>query len=303
MVASYKPTITDRERARLASAFDVGSEPTVDELRALVEGATDPRFASMGSAIRDDLTGSLDADLVESSLAALETALAEAESVREAGVPERFGDGDAGIERLYRELVDPVRELFRHLEAIGFFESAEENLPAFTPEVIDHAARGLLTTPALAEGLSACGFDEHERTALLLDVVSNDVRLSRWVPRREIPDGVEFTVEFVPSLHHRAIGGGLLWVNALDRHLVQKRILLTESIVDDAFWRTKAILGGIYVFCRGVHAVAAEEGELTDDGLVAALTGGSALAIVNQEELMQEAFWLHEEKRAPSKAR
>jgi len=302
MPGTHKPVITDRDRDRLASEFGVGPEPTMDELGERVDPPTDPRFASVRSAVRDELSEPIDADLVDRALAELETALGGAESVREAGVPERFGDGDAGIERLYRELVDPVRECFRHLESIGFFESAEEALPTFTPETIDHAARGLVTTPALVEGLSACGFDEHERTALLLDVVSNDVRLSRWVPRREIPDGVEFTVEFVPSLHHRAIGGGLLWVNALDRHLVQKRILLTESIVDDAFWRSKAIVGAVTVFLRGVRAVATDD-DLSDDAVVAALVGGSALAIVNQEELMREAFWLHEEKRAPSRAR
>jgi len=196
-----------------------------------------------------------------------------------------------------------VWEAYHHLVDVGFFESLEENLPAFTEDHIDHTARGILSTDVLTDDLSRIGFDEHERTALLLDVVNNDTRLSHWVPVGEIPDGVEFDVSYVPPLYHRAVGGGLLWIKALDRHLKQKEILLTESIIDDAFWRTKAILAGVDVFLRAAHEVATGDGELTDEQVVAALSSGAAITIVNQEELMQEAFWIHEEKRAPSPAR
>lgn len=308
MVESYKPQITAREREQLAAELDAAepafdSEPTLEALRAVVETETDPEFASMGAAIRSDLTGRLDADVVASALEGLESEFEDIEAVREQGIPERHGPGDDGVGELYRELIAPVWEAYDHLVDVGFFESLEENLPAFTPEHIDHTARGLLTATDVTDGLAACGFDDHERTALLLDVVDNDTRLSHWVPTRDIPEGVEFNVDYVPPLYHRAIGGGLLWTKALDRHLVQKEILLTESILDDAFWRTKAILGGIYVFLRAVAEIADDEQELSDEQLVAALSASAAITIVNQEELMQEAFWIHEEKRSPSPAR
>lgn len=306
MEESYKPRVTARDRERLAAEFGVGDaadDPTLAALRAAVDVEADPQFASMGEAIRADLRGRLDVDLVETRIQELEDRLEQAASVREAGVPTRHGPGDEGVEELYRELVEPVWELYDHLVEVGFFESLEENLPAFTPEHIDHTARGLLTTDQLTAGLDGAGFDTREQTALLMDVVNNDTRLSRWVPTRDIPEGVEFNVDYVPPLYHRAVGGGLLWIKSLDRHLKQKEILVTDEILDDAFWRAKAILAGVDVFLRAVRDVAAEDSELTDEQLVAGLSGGAAITIVNQEELMQEAYWITEEKRAPSKAR
>ncbi|WP_306061467.1 hypothetical protein [Natronococcus wangiae] len=308
MAKSYKPRITARERAQLATQFDierpvVESESTLDELRDAVDAETNSSFAKMGEAVRNDLTGTLEDDTVESALVGLEDTFNRAKAVREARVPVRYGPGDEGIEELYRELIAPIWDAYDHLVDVGFFESLEENLPAFTPEHIDHTAREVLQSGKLIDELADCGFDDHERTALLLAVVDNNTRLSRWVPTRDIPDGVEFNVDYVPPLYHRAVGGGLLWIKALDRHLVQKEILLTEAILDDAFWRTKAILGGVYLFLRAVRDIATADGELTDEQLIAALSAGAAITIVNQEELMREVFWLHEEKRAPSATR
>ncbi len=308
MVGSYKPQITARDREQLA--VELGADTsvtdstlTLTELRDTVGAETDPAFASMGKAIRADLRGQLDADRIQAGLSGLEAQLARASEVRAVGIPERFGPGDAGVQKLYRELIDPVWGTYDHLVDVGFFESLSDNLPAFTPEHIDRTARGLVTADLLTAGLVDCGFDERERTALMMDVVNNDTRLSRWVPTQDIPEGVEFDVDYVPPLYHRAIGGGLLWIKSLDRHLVQKRILLTEDILDDAFWRAKAILGGADSFLRAVNDVAADGSELTDEQLIAGVSGGAAIAIVNQEELMREAYWITEEKRAPSKAR
>lgn len=305
MGETYKPRITASDRERLASELGVEAddESTLADLRGTVAAETDPEFRSMGAAIRTDLDGQLDGDLIQSALNELRRQLAGAEAVREQGVPERHGPGDAGVDELYRELTAPVWEAYHHLVEVGFFESLSENLPAFTEHHIDHTARSLLAAEPLSGDLSKAGFDERERTALLMDVVNNDTRLSRWVPTRNIPEGVEFNVDYVPPLYHRAVGGGLLWVKSLDRHLVQKEILLTEDVLDDAFWRAKAILGGVAVFLRAARDVAAEEPELSDGELVAGLSGGAAITIVNQEELMQEAYWLTEEKRAPSAAR
>ncbi|WP_226008104.1 hypothetical protein [Natrinema salinisoli] len=308
MGRSYKPQITARERGKLTTQLGVAessvdSEPTLEELRDVIDSGTDSQFATMGESIRSDLTGKLEGDVLESAISDLEEAFEGAETVRETGVPARHGPGDEGVDELYRELIDPIWDAYDHLVDVGLFESLEENLPAFTAEHIDHTAREVVNADGLLDDLTDCGFDDRERTALLLTVVDNNTRLSRWVPTRDIPDGVEFNVDYVPPLYHRAIGGGLLWIKALDRHLVQKEILLTEDILDNAFWRTKAILGGVYLFLRAVRDIATTDGELTDGQLVAALSAGAAITIVNMEELMQEVFWLHEEKRAPSSAR
>lgn len=307
MVKRDTPRVAARDREQLAAELGAtgvtDGEVTLPELRDAVVAETDAEFASMGEAIRSDLRDELDVALIDEALTGLETQLGRAEEVREVGVPERTGPGDAGVPELYRELVAPARAAYDHLVDVGFFESLSENLPAFTPEHIDHTARGLLTATALSADLADYGFDERERTALMVDVVNNDTRLSRWVPTQEIPEGVEFNVDYVPPLYHRAVGGGLLWVTSLDRHLVQKEILLTEDVIDDAFWRARAILGGVAVFLRSARDVAADEPELSDEQLVAGLSGGAAMTIVNQEELMREAYWLTEEKRAPSAAR
>ena len=306
MVGGYKPRITDRDREVLTAEFGVGASDddpeAVLELLTDIEGTDVAPFESMGAAIRNDLSESLDADLLETAIDDFEAVLEDVESVREAEIPERHGPGDEGVEELYRELIAPVWEAYDHLIDVGFFERIEDTLPGFTEEHLDRTAEGTLATGMLTDELANVGFDEHERTALLLDLVSNDTRLSHWVQAKEIPEGVEFDVDYVPPLYHRAVGGGLLWVKALDRHLKQKEILLTDSIVDDAFWRTKAILGGVYLFLRAAHAVANDDGA-SDRRIVAALSSGAAITIVNQEELMQEAFWINEENRAPSPAR
>jgi hypothetical protein len=304
MGETHNPDVTPADRQKLAERLGVdGStthEPTLTDLRRALETETDPEYASMGEAIRDDLTGKLDVSLLESNLAAFEERIADFEAVREAGIP----GGEREADRLYRDVIEPAFEVYHHLEAIGFFDSVEATLPAFTEEHIDRTAHELLRADELTDALDDCGFDERERTALVMNVVNNDTRLSRWVPTKEIPDEVEFNVDYVPPLHMRAMGGALLWMRALDDHLWIKRVLITERILDDAHWRSKAMLAGIDVMIRAALDVArGEDGTLTDAQVTAALTAGSAVCIVNQEELMKEAFWITEEMRKPSEAR
>ncbi|WP_228546109.1 hypothetical protein [Halegenticoccus tardaugens] len=221
-------------------------------------------------------------------------------AVRETGIPA----GENEPERLYRKLLPPAWEIYHHLSAVGFFANAEENLPAFTPETIERTAHQFICAETLMTALSNYGFTDRQQTALVMDVVTNNTRLSRWVPTKDIPEGVEFDVEYVPPIHQRAMGGALLWINALDRHLWQKEILITDRILDDAFWHAKSMLAGLYVMTRAVRAIAAsDDDELTDAQTTAALTAGAAILIVNQEELMKSTFWITEDKRAPSRVR
>lgn len=305
MLQSDAPRSSSDDRRELASTLglgepSVGDELTLAELREAVRTETDPEFASMVEAVRSDLSADLSVDLLEGALIEMEERIERLPAVRKAGIP----DGETGPEELYRELLAPAWRAYHHLADAGFFESAEANLPPFTAEYVERTARTFVGTEAVTAPLSACGFAERERTALVMAVTNNQTRLSRWVPTKDIPEGVEFTVDYVPPLHQRAMGGALLWINALDRHLWQKEYLLTEQILDDAFWHTKAMLAGLYVTVRAARAVAAgEDAELTDQQTTAALTAGAAIQIVNQEELMRTTFWLTEDKRAPSEAR
>lgn len=294
---------TDRRREltnTLGVSGPAADEPlTVERLRERVDSDPDDEFVSMGEGIRSDLSGRLDATLLSEALPEMARQLSRVADAREAGVPE----GRTEPDELYRELIDPSWQVYHHLEDVEFFESVEENLPAFTPEHIRTTARELVQAGPLMAALEECGFDEREQMVLMLNVTNNDTRLSRWVPTREIPEGVEFNVEYVPPLHQRAMGGAILWINALDEHLWRKEILITEAILDDVHWDTKAMLGGLYLMAMAARDVAAgEDGSLTDAQLTAALTASTAVMIVNQEELMQDAFWITEEKRKPSEA-
>lgn len=303
MGETQKPQVTSRERRELAEKLGVAEtddSPTLSDLKRALDAETNPEFSSMGEAIRSDLEGTLDADLIDRKLAEFEDQIRRFDELREVGIP----GGETEADELYREAIAPAFEVYDHLEEVGFFHSVEETLPAFTEAHIDSTAHALLGADPLTDALTDCGFGEHEQTALMMNVVNNDTRLSRWTPTRDIPDEVEFNVDYVPPLHMRAMGGALLWMNALDDHLWKKKILITEEILDDAHWRSKAMLAGLDVMLRAVQSIARDgESELSDAEVTAALIAGSALCIVNQEELMQEAFWITEEKRKPSEAR
>jgi len=304
---SHRPQVTASDRQRMVENLGFSDSVadksmTFTEIQRAIDADADAKFGSIGETVREDLTGQLDAARIETALSDLERQIERLPDVRNAGIP----DGDQKPEALYRELITPGWDIYNHLADVGAFESLETHLPAFTPEHIEGTAHEILQADELTDALTELGYDDHEKTVLLRDVVNNKTRLSRWVPTRDIPESVEFTVDYVPPLHQRAMGGGLLWIKALDRHLWQKEILVTEEILDDVYWRTNAMLAGLYIMGRAVHEIALDDnddGDLTDAQVVAALIAGAAIVIVNQEELMRDAFWLTEEKRAPTNAR
>lgn len=295
-----RPKLRAEDQRRMAETLGIddpiGNEPlTVSEMRESVERDSDSEFGSMGETIRNDLVGRLDAELLEEELANIGTNIGRLPVVRAEGVPDE-------PEGPYGEIVAPVERVYDHLTEVGFFESVEGNLPRFTPEYIERTARELVLTDPLTSALTNVGFDEREKTALLMNVVNNNTRLARWVPTYEIPDGVEFDLEHVPPLHDRAYGGALLWIAALDRHLWQNEVLITEAILDDATWYTKALLGGLYVSTMAARDVAAGGG-LEDAQLTAALTAGAAIQIIAQEDMMRDVYYITDDMRAPSEVR
>lgn len=304
MADSNTPQVTSEDRRELAdflgaSATTTRERLTLTEIRKAIDSETDPEFASMGETVRTDLTGKLDADLLSEELTTMEMQIGRLPEVREIGIP----NGEKKPDTLYRELIEPGWRVYEHLVDIGFFESVEANLPRFTPELIEQTAHELIQTEPLTAALTECGFAEREKLVLMMNVVNNNIRLSRWIPTKEIPDSVEFDVEHVPPVHQRAAGGALLWINALDDHLWQKEVLITEKILDDGHWHIKAMLGGLYVMTMAAREIAGEgDRSLTDAQVTAALTASTAMMIVNQEEVLKDMFWITEEMRAPSKA-
>lgn len=305
MIDATSPQTTAEERRQLAENLGV-DESVVDEeltlstLRSAIEGDIDDEFASMGEAIRSDLEGSLDVELLETAMSDLETQISRLPEVREAGIP----DGEREPETLYQELVEPAWRMYDHLVDVGFFESVDANAPRFSPEHIRNTSYGLLEADPLTSELEAVGFDETEQLRLVTSVVNSDRELARWVPTEEIPHDVEFNVDFVPPLHQRAAGGSLLWIQTLDVHLWQKEVLVTEEILDDGYWDIKAMLGGLYLLTRAAREIGVgEESSLTDGQLMAALTGSAAIMIINQQEICRDMYYITEEMRAPPQAR
>lgn len=84
----------------------------------------------------------------------------------------------------------------------------------------------------------------------------------------------------------------MLWIRDLDGHLWQSEVLITDEILDDAVWYTKAILGRLYVVLMAAEDIVSREG----------LTAGTAI-VINQEELMKNVYYITDDMRAPSKGR
>ncbi|WP_459883664.1 hypothetical protein [Halostagnicola bangensis] len=299
---SMRPEMSTADRRDLAR--NLGVEETAetpvtwDGLATTLNTKTDPEFVSRGREIRDAFSDSLDGELLQRERNALEDEIARLPEVRAAGVPDE-------PEGLYEAVAQPGWRLYDHLVETGFFEGIEKFLPKFTPEHVEYTARELLLSTSLSTGLDELGFDEEEKTVLLASIVNTNERLARWVPSNQIPKDVEFDTENVPPLHQRTSGGALLWIRGLDRHLWQNRVIVTDSILDDANWHTAAMLGGLYVTATAACDIAApdDERELSDGQLPAALTAGAAIQIVSQEELMRDVFYITDDVRAASKLR
>jgi hypothetical protein len=127
--------IATESQRELADALGIsqpatGEQLTVSRLRERVDAEPDDEFGSMGESIREDLSGRLDAALLAEELPKMADQFSRIADVREAGIPA----GKTEPEVQYRELIEPGWRVYRHLEDVGFFESVEDNLPAFTPE-------------------------------------------------------------------------------------------------------------------------------------------------------------------------
>ncbi|WP_435180268.1 hypothetical protein [Halorussus sp. AFM4] len=293
------PDVDERDRRNflkvlgVAGSVGAASEFSLSDLRGAVGAESAEQMATYGEQIRADLAGGLDAGRLATAQEGIAASIAELPALREAGFPDEPGATD------YQEVAAPAWEAYDHLAEVGFFASAERHLPEFTPEHVRATATELVRAEPLTAALAEAGLDERERTAVVVDAVNNNDRLSHWVSTAALPaDPEAFDPANVAPLHQRALGGALLWIDELDQQLWQREVLLTEELLADGIWDVKQMLGGVHLFVSAARDVAGPE-ELSDSQLAAGLAGGSAVAIRGQEKVEEDLFRITDAERAP----
>ncbi|PSP54621.1 hypothetical protein BRC82_09440 [Halobacteriales archaeon QS_1_67_19] len=292
------PDVDERDRRNflrilgVAGGAGAAAEFSLADLRGAVDGGAADELAAIGERIRADLAGGLDAGTLAGAVAGIESSIAAVPELRAAGFPDEPTTA-------YQAATAPAWTAYDHLAEVGFFAATERHMPEFTPDHVRATATELIRTEPLIGLLDEAGFEEQERTALVVDAVNNNERLSHWVSTASLPADPEgYDPADVAPLHQRALGGALLWIDELDQHLWQREVLLTEELLDAGLWDVKAMLGGTHLFVSAAHDLAGPE-ELSDSQLTAALAGGAAVAIRGQENIEENLFRITDAERAP----
>jgi hypothetical protein len=267
-------------------------EVTLGELREVVTVESTDELARRGEAIRSDLTGKLDASLLGSEMAGVGDTIDRLSEVRAVEIPERG-------EELYSELTNAAWRIDEHLTEVGFYASAEANLPRFKSDHIEATTKQLIHTESLAGALSEVGFDERERTAIVANVVNQADHLALWEPTWVFEEAEvgEVNPDYVAPLHERAADGALLWIDGLDKHLRQNRALITDQMLDDGLADVRAMLGGFYLLSDAAKRLA--DGKVSDAELTALVSGSTAMLIASQTDLQYDLVRITDEMRAP----
>lgn len=290
--------VSDEERRKFLKVLGVGGavasgSATLSEVRDAYGGGTEADLAPIGQAIRADLAGELNAELLASQQSAIAERATGLTTVSERGFPE------SGPREDFASVAAAARPIYDHLATTGFFESTTEHLPEFTPEYLEESVQAFVGSEALAEPLDRVGFSGEEGVDMLATVIANAEELAthHWIATDAIPrEQVEFG-DAIPSMTRGAAGGALLWLEDLDTHLWQKQVLLTDEILSDAAWHGKSMAAGLQLMAEGARAVAAGNAELTNDQLGALLSTGFAVQAIAQNLLPQDVYWVTEEMR------
>jgi len=303
-VYSYR-VVNETNRQRFQEALglpttDAPSLPALIDRQVDTQPRTTKQFAAMGEAIRDGLSEPLDTKLIINELSGITTTFDQLPGLRTSGIPARD-------ETPYQELTPPAWRLTEHLEEVGFFTSAENTLPAFTPKHITTTTRQLLKQDDLTETLADLGFPDDEQVALVTNIVTAREQLSWWERTLDYPpvesqeeheEGVVY--DAVPPLHERAMAGSLLWIDGLDWWLWQQEVLITDEMIDNALWDIKSMLAGVYLLGEAVLGLA--EGTVADEDVTTVTTASTAMMIIGQEYLAEDIAWIDDEMRKPRAA-
>lgn len=264
----------------------------MEDLAEAVTVDSADELAERGLKIRAGLTGELNAALLAEEMVGVTEAIERLSVVRAAGVP-------AMGETLYADLTESAWRIDRHLTEVGFYESAEIALPAFSTDHIETTTKQLIRSEAIGPVLSEVGFDEQVQLALLANVVGNVEHLTMWQPTWMLQDErvTEIRAEFVEPLHRRAAAGALNWIDGLDYFLAQRKLLITDEMLDAGLEDLRTMLGGFYLLSAAAAGIAS--GEVSDADLTALVTGGSGILITGQTDLQYDLVRITEEMRAP----
>lgn len=290
--------ITDEDRREFLKVLGVGGAvaagATLDEVRNAVSPETSGELAPIGEAVRADLAGELDAGLLANEQASFVETAASLTAVPERGLPE-------GSPREEFEAVAAAsRPIYEHLGSVGFFGSTTKHLPDFTPEYIEQSIQRFVGSESLAAPLKDLNFAEDELVDLVATVVSHRERIGErhWVSTDEISREEIAMGEHIPPMTKLAAGGSLLWLEDLDQHLWQDKVLITDEILSDATWHARSMAAGFQLMTEGARHIAQEAGALSDEDLAAQLSSGFALMAIAQNLLAEDAYWITEEMRA-----
>ncbi len=292
--------VSDEQRREFLKALGAGGAvaaggATLGEVREAVETGETGELASVGEAIRSDVAGSLDADLLAAGRDDLASAAADLTAVPDRGLP----GANEGPREEFAAVASAARPVYDHLGEVGFFESTTERLPEFSPEYIEDSVRRFVVSDGLAGTLSDHGFSEQELVDLLATVVGHRERIGErhWVATDRLPRERMEMGEHVPAMTKGAAGGVLLWLEDLDDHLWRNAVILTDEILADAAWDARAMAAGFDLMVEGARRVADEDGT-GDDELAGLLSSGFALQAIAQNLLPRDAYWVTEEMRA-----
>ncbi|WP_135851338.1 twin-arginine translocation signal domain-containing protein [Halorussus salinus] len=292
--------ISDEQRREFLKALGAGGAvaaggATLGDVRDAVETGGGTELASVGEAIRSDVAGSLDADLLAAGRADLAGAAADLTAVPDRGLP----GANEGPREEFAAVAAAARPTYDHLGEVGFFESTTERLPEFSPEYIEDSVRRFVVSDGLAGTLSDHSFSEQELVDLLATVVGHRERIGErhWVATDQLPREQMEMGEHVPAMTKAAAGGVLLWLEDLDDHLWRNGVILTDEILADAAWDARAMAAGFDLMADGARRIAEEDGT-GDDELAGLLSSGFALQAIAQNLLPRDAYWVTEEMRA-----
>lgn len=292
--------LTDDDRREFLKVLGVtgavaAGSATLDDVRDAVATDSADELAPIGQAIRSDLAGSLSADLLATQQTAFATAAATLPATVERGLPVEESRDE------FQQVAAEGRPVYDHLLEVGFFESTTEHLPEFTPAYIEKSVRRFVESASLAAPLEALDFTQQELVDLVATVVTHreDLGDRHWIATDALPREQMEIGESIPPMTQGAAGGILLWLEDLDGHLWRQQVLLTDEILADAVWDARAMAAGFQLMTEGARRIAAGDGELVDEELAALLSSGFALQTIAQNRLVQDAYWITEERRAP----
>lgn len=293
--------VTDEDRREFLKALGIAGTVgvggmTLNEVRNVVSttGAAE-ELAPVGRAIKADLAGALDVGLIASQQEAFAEAVSALPAVVDEGLPGAEPRED------FQAVADAGRPVYEHLQGAGFFESTTSHLPEFTPKYITQSAELFVGTESIAEPLKELGITDEVGLDLVVPVVNqaDDISEHHWLATDMIPrEQIEYG-EHIPAMTSAAAGGSLLWLEDLDLHLWQDKILISDEILNNAVWDTQGMAAGFHLMAEGAKVIGEESDELSNEALGALLSTSFAMQTIAQWMLIQDAYWITEEMRAP----